>query len=110
MSVFDTLPASSCTCQPAFKRARSVSVHAARRPPRQGSTYLSEAPAVGRHPALSCQLGGVGSSHDNSYTCATDNTISPIDRFKQAADVTKRGGRFKSDFIWNTKWKEGVSV
>ena len=34
--------------------------------------------------------------------------INPIDRFKEAADVTNKSGRFKSAFIWNTKWKEGV--
>ena len=25
-------------------------------------------------------------------------------------DFTKRGGRYTSDFIWNTKWKDQVSL
>lgn len=25
-------------------------------------------------------------------------------------DLTKRGGRYTSDFIWNTKWKDQVRL
>ena len=38
-----------------------------------------------------------------------DTTPNPLARFKEAADVTKRSSsRWKSDFIWNTNWKEAL--
>ncbi len=34
---------------------------------------------------------------------------SPLGGVEQT-DYTKRGGRYTSDFIWNTKWKDQVCV
>lgn len=32
----------------------------------------------------------------------------PMPGGRAKVDVTKRGGRYESDFIWNTPWKEQV--
>lgn len=41
--------------------------------------------------------------------CCAAPLRSPLDRFRAGADFTKRGGRYKSDFIWNTNWQEQVA-
>ncbi len=38
--------------------------------------------------------------------CAAE--VYPVKR-RLDNDVTKRGGRYQSDFIWNTNWKDKVS-
>jgi hypothetical protein len=35
--------------------------------------------------------------------------VYPIRSSLQKKDVTKRGGRYESDFIWNTNWAEQAS-
>ncbi|KAK9786381.1 hypothetical protein WJX73_001780 [Symbiochloris irregularis] len=56
--------------------------------------------------ASRAQKGGV---RKNSFFSDADPNApirSSIARFRDGSDPAKRGGRFKSDFIWNTNWQE----
>lgn len=101
-----------CTCSktvhraPEPRSARSVQVAAQSGSRKNG--YFSDVDPNG---------GRATSWNSSPCICSTAAEIvlravapirSPLDRFR-AGDPTKRGGRYKSEFIWNSNWQEQVS-